>query len=119
MQKLADIKGLSDAKVEKLLEAARKLCPNHGWLSAKTVEQQVPSIPTTYYCFLATSYCCIRSAMHAWTVQRSKEVVKITLGAQAINELLGGGLESKCITEIYGEFRFAIPGHAPFELCMQ
>lgn len=41
MQKLADIKGLSDAKVEKLLEAARKLCPNHGWLSAKTVEQQV------------------------------------------------------------------------------
>ncbi|BDA48492.1 Meiotic recombination protein DMC1 homolog A [Coccomyxa sp. Obi] len=76
MQKLADIKGLSDAKVEKLLEAARKLCPNHGWLSAKTVEQQ-----------------------------RSKEIVKISLGAQAINELLGGGLESKCITEIYGEFR--------------
>ncbi|CAL8463638.1 g3172 [Coccomyxa elongata] len=76
MQKLADIKGLSDAKVEKLLDAARKLCPNHGWLSAKTVEQQ-----------------------------RSKEIVKISLGAQAINELLGGGLESKCITEIYGEFR--------------
>lgn len=45
LQKLADIKGLSDAKVEKLLEAARKLCPNHGWMSAKTVEQQVPTSP--------------------------------------------------------------------------
>lgn len=29
----------------------------------------------------------------------------ISLGARALNELLGGGLETKCITEIYGEYR--------------
>lgn len=39
-------------------------------------------------------------------MQRSKEIVKISLGAQAINELLSGGLESRCITEIYGEYRY-------------
>jgi len=49
MQKLADIKGLSDAKVEKLLEAARKLCPNHGWQSAKNVELQVLPMFHAYF----------------------------------------------------------------------
>ena len=43
--------------------------------------------------------------MHALLLQRAKEIVKISLGASAVNELLGGGLESRCITEIYGEFR--------------
>lgn len=43
---------------------------------------------------------CINSCM-----QRAKDIVKISLGAAAVNELLGGGLESRCITEIYGEFR--------------
>ena len=50
-------------------------------------------------------------SMKCCGLQRSKEVVKISLGAQAINELLGGGLESKCITEIYGEFRCVL--HIP------
>ena len=52
--------------------------------------------------------------------QRQKEIVKISVGAQAVNELLGGGIESRCITEIYGEFRSAsqavltaTPLHAP------
>lgn len=38
-------------------------------------------------------------------MQRRKEIVHISLGAKALNELLGGGLETKCITEIYGEYR--------------
>ena len=38
-------------------------------------------------------------------MQRSKEIVKISFGAAALNELLGGGLESKCITEMFGEYR--------------
>ena len=41
VQKLSDIKGLSEAKVEKLLDAARKLCTDYGWRSATRVEQQV------------------------------------------------------------------------------
>lgn len=42
LQKLTDIKGLSEAKIEKMIEAAKKLCPSHyGWQSAREVEHQV------------------------------------------------------------------------------
>ncbi len=47
--------------------------------------------------------------MKQWlTMQRTKDIAKISLGAEAVNELLGGGLETKCITEMFGEFRHAI-----------
>ena len=35
-------------------------------------------------------------------------MVHISMGAKALNELLGGGIESKCITEIYGEYRCVV-----------
>ena len=38
-------------------------------------------------------------------MQRTKDIAKISLGSEAVNELLGGGLETKCITEMFGEFR--------------
>lgn len=41
------------------------------------------------------------------TTQRQKDVVHITTGCQAVNELLAGGIESKAITEIFGEWRCA------------
>ena len=31
--------------------------------------------------------------------------MKISTGSKALNELLEGGIESKCITEMFGEFR--------------
>lgn len=40
-QKLFEIKGLSEAKVEKMLDAAKKSCPNFGIMSAKDFEVQV------------------------------------------------------------------------------
>ncbi|DBA83762.1 hypothetical protein WJX77_006202 [Trebouxia sp. C0004] len=73
---LAEIKGLSDAKIEKMVEAARKCVPNYGWQTGSSVEKQ-----------------------------RAREIVRINFGAQQINDLLGGGLESKAITEIFGEYR--------------
>ncbi len=41
----------------------------------------------------------------AHCLQRTKEIVKISTGCAALNELLHGGIESKCITEMFGEFR--------------
>jgi meiotic recombination protein DMC1 len=77
VQSLADIRGLSDAKIQKILEAARKLCPSgFGFMTAKECE-----------------------------AQRDKMVVFLSTGAKAFDELLGGGIETKSITEIYGEFR--------------
>ena len=42
-------------------------------------------------------------------------MVHISMGAKALNELLGGGIESKCITEIYGEYRCV--AHVGSALC--
>ena len=42
MQRLAEIKGLSEAKIEKMVEAAKKLCPLiYGWQSAREWDSQV------------------------------------------------------------------------------
>ncbi|KAL4451838.1 hypothetical protein ABPG75_007500 [Micractinium tetrahymenae] len=75
-KRLSEIKGLSDAKVEKLLEAARKTCPQFGFQSAKEYE-----------------------------ATRQASIVRISTGSQALDELLGGGVETKAITEIFGEWR--------------
>jgi len=42
-------------------------------------------------------------------LQRAREIVRINFGAQQLNDLLGGGLESKAITEIFGEYRCRLP----------
>ncbi|KAE8658326.1 Meiotic recombination protein DMC1-like protein [Hibiscus syriacus] len=36
---------------------------------------------------------------------KRKSVIRITTGSQALDELLGGGRETSCITEAFGEFR--------------
>ena len=41
-------------------------------------------------------------------VQRAKEIIRINFGAQQINDLLGGGLETKAITEMFGEYRCSL-----------
>lgn len=38
-------------------------------------------------------------------LQRTKEIIKITCGSAAVDELLGGGFETRCITEMFGEYR--------------
>lgn len=71
---LSLIKGLSDAKVEKIIEAARKLS-DAG--------------------FITGSAC----------LEARKDVLRITTGSTALDQLLGGGIESRSITEAFGEFR--------------
>ena len=44
-------------------------------------------------------------------------MVKISTGAEAINELLGGGIETRSITEIFGEYRWG--RGAAYAACMQ
>ena len=41
-QRLAETKGLSEAKVAKVLEAAKKMCSGYGWLTATQVSRWGP-----------------------------------------------------------------------------
>ena len=77
LQALAAIKGLSEARIDKMQDAAKKMCPDcHRWMTAAQVEDR-----------------------------RRREIIYINFGAEAINEMLDGGLETRCLTEIYGEYR--------------
>ncbi|KAK7280061.1 hypothetical protein RJT34_25123 [Clitoria ternatea] len=71
---LTGIKGLSEAKVDKICEAAEKLV-NFGYITGSDA------------------------------LLKRKSVIRITTGSQALDELLGGGIETLSITEAFGEFR--------------
>ena len=71
MQFLCAIKGLSDAKVEKMMEAGEKL---------------------QFSSFMTGS---------EYLVKR-KEVIRITTGSAELDKLLGGGIETMSITEVFG-----------------
>lgn len=73
-RELTEIKGMSDAKVQKIKEAANKVIPT-GFTTANQV------------------------------LQARGENVKLTTGCKSLDDILGGGLETGSITEIYGEFR--------------
>ena len=75
-RKLIQIKGLSEAKVEKIYEAGEKVAPVHAFQSGK---------------FLLD--------------HRQANLFRLTTGCADFDKMLGGGIETKSITEVYGEYR--------------
>ncbi|WKX98153.1 hypothetical protein Q1695_013664 [Nippostrongylus brasiliensis] len=73
-KRLVEVKGLSEAKVDKIKEASCKILKN-GFVTALEV-------------------CA-----------RRKQCFKISTGSLEFDKLLGGGIESQSITEVFGEFR--------------
>ena len=71
---ICEIKGISEAKVAKLKEAAEKCVPT-GFTTAGQVMQQ------------------------------RGEIIRLSTGSTQLDTILGGGLETGSITEIYGEYR--------------
>ncbi|KAG9396210.1 DNA recombination and repair protein DMC1 [Carpediemonas membranifera] len=75
-KELASVKGLSEAKVEKALVAARKI-----------MGEGKEFINGTEY------------------LEKRSKVLRISTGSRDLDSLLGGGVESMSITEAFGEFR--------------
>lgn len=71
---LLSIKGLSDQKVDKIIEAARK-STDQGFVTCTQL------------------------------VSRQKSRFSLSTGATKLDQMLGGGVESCSITELFGEFR--------------
>lgn len=71
---LLQIKGISEAKADKIISESAKLVPM-GFTTATEFNQ------------------------------RRAEIVYITTGSKELDRLLGGGIETGSITEIFGEFR--------------
>eukprot|EP01041_Mallomonas_annulata_P012273 gene12273-25798_t len=73
---LLAIKGLSEAKIEKIREAAKKL-DSRGSVFKTGVEVKAGR----------------------------KKIIHVTTGSKAVDKILGGGIETASITELFGEFR--------------
>lgn len=71
---LLSIKGLSDQKVEKIIDAARK-STDAGFMTCSQL------------------------------MTRNKQRFALSTGASKLDQMLGGGVESCAITELFGEFR--------------
>jgi meiotic recombination protein DMC1 len=71
---LLNVKGISDAKLEKIQEAASKIE-------------------------------CVGFSTGSEMLVRRQHLTRITTGSKKLDELLGGGIESMAITEMFGEFR--------------
>jgi len=65
---------LTEAKIDKIIEAALKLVPME-------------------FCTALEYY------------EKRKNIIHLTTGSQEFDKLLGGGIETNSITEIFGEFR--------------
>jgi meiotic recombination protein DMC1 len=68
------IKGLSEGKIDKIIEACHKLHFT-SWITAQE---------------------CLA---------KRKAIVRLSTGSSALDKLLGGGIETMSITEVFGEFR--------------
>ncbi|KAK4689663.1 meiotic recombination protein DMC1, partial [Tremellales sp. Uapishka_1] len=93
---LLKIKGLSEAKVEKLKETAQKNLVSAIFLS-RSLQGRDDKLTTTPQPpnFLSA----------AEISDKRENVIFITTGSKAANDILGGGISTQSITEVYGEFR--------------
>ena len=74
-RKLAQIKGLSEAKCEKIYEAGEKIAPVSAWQSGKFLHEH-----------------------------RQANLFRLTTGCADFDKMLGGGIETKSITEVWSHF---------------
>ncbi|KAK3013618.1 hypothetical protein RJ639_009321 [Escallonia herrerae] len=100
-KELLQIKGISEAKVDKIVEAGMsdlfaaavvsygQFCFNSTLLSCYGTSKLVPLGFTS------------ASQLHAQRL----EIIQITSGSRELDKILEGGVETGSITEIYGEFR--------------
>ncbi|KAH8818175.1 Rad51-domain-containing protein [Hyaloscypha sp. PMI_1271] len=91
-KRLLKIKGLSDTKVEKIKEAAKKLSvslPLYAVTFIFDAEQ-----PTTTGFITAAELREIR-----------KRCIRISTGSKQLDAALNGGFQTMSINEVYGEFR--------------
>lgn len=74
-KRLCNIKGISEAKIDKIIAAASGMQQCSGFISGRDALSQ------------------------------RENIIRITTGSEELNKLLGGGIETKSITEVFGEFR--------------
>lgn len=99
------------------MEAASKLCPTiNSFMTAKQIEEQRErqigrnSLIANFYhsLFCSVANACVGAFYLSFHRNRPLlpcDAVHISTGSQALDDILEGGIETKSITEMYGEYR--------------
>ena len=113
---LGAIKGISEQKVIKLKEigalagrwvlARPRRAGTHPALPPPRRSQHPPSrLPTHPLAAAAQKVIPTGFTTAQQIMEQRQELLMISTGCQAFNDILGGGLETGSITELYGEYR--------------
>lgn len=89
---LPNPQGLSEAKVEKLKEVAAKMLVSYYMPQEELRLLQLTPQPPT---FLSATE----------VADKRQNVVRISTGSKAVDAMLGGGISTQSITEVFGEYR--------------
>ena len=113
-KELTQIKGISDNKVEKILESAFKMLGTMGFTTATEVRAPHRASPrrASPPCRACarphradTSSRNVACAPPSQIAQQRQDLCVITTGSAELDTLLKGGIETGSITEMFGEFR--------------
>jgi len=106
IEKISDLPGVGPAAEEKLIAG--------GFASLEAIAVASPAeLAATAGFGEATARKIIQAARDAMnigfetakeTLDKRSKMIKITTGSKALDELLGGGIESQSITEVYGKY---------------
>ena len=98
-KRLAAIKGISDAKVEKMKEAARKL-DGHEFVTGFEYAEQRKEFFKTHFLTSDRQARMVSTALNTTLTifETEKAIFRISTGSEEFDRILGGGFESMAIT---------------------
>ena len=107
VEQVKNLPGVGEATLKKLIKAGfgslesiaytpPKVIQDSSGLGEKTTEKLIKSS-------MELLNIGFKSAEDVW--EHRKNIARITTGSQELDDLLGGGLETGCVTEFFGEFR--------------
>jgi len=105
-----DVKGLpgvGDATLRKLIKAGFNSLESIAFTPPSIIQEESGLGEKTTIKLIKASMDKLnigfKSAEAVW--EHRKHIAKITTGSQELDDLLGGGIETGCVTEFFGEFR--------------
>ena len=107
VEQVKNLPGVGEATLKKLIKAGfgslesiaytpPRVIQDCSGLGEKTTEKLIKSS-------MELLNIGFKSAEDVW--EHRKNIARITTGSQELDDLLGGGLETGCVTEFFGEFR--------------
>ncbi len=107
VEQVKNLPGVGEATLKKLIKAGfgslesiaytpPRVIQDSSGLGEKTTEKLIKSS-------MELLNIGFKSAEDVWELR--KNIARITTGSQELDDLLGGGLETGCVTEFFGEFR--------------